>query len=387
MTAGGGAESPDSSARTDTVPPDLLDGLVGHARRDRAELIEWLLERGFTADQIRGSLTPMLLPANRVIGDDGAYASARQVAQSAGMELELLQRLQRAVGLPRVDDPDAAVLRRVDAEAAAAAKYFIDFGLSVDEAVAIIRVLVDGLSRTAATLRDTGFKVWMMPGATEIELAQGAEALAREAAPRIESIVSGLLLMQMRHMFESQGIGAAELAAGRLLGARTVAVAFADLTGFTRLGEVLSPEELARVAYRLANRAYDVVSEPVRFVKTLGDAVMLVSPAPNALVDTVLTLLEDAAVSGLPQLRAGIAMGPAVSRAGDWFGSPVNVASRVTGLAEPGTVLAAAPVREAIGATPGLAWSSTGRHHLRGIVADVELFRVERALPSEARHR
>ena len=96
----------------------LLDGLEGDARRDRAELIVWLLDRGFGADQIRTSLAPMLLPSNRIMGDDGVYVSARQTAQATGVNLDLIQQLLRAIGLPCIDDPDTAVLPRADPEAA-----------------------------------------------------------------------------------------------------------------------------------------------------------------------------------------------------------------------------------------------------------------------------
>jgi adenylate cyclase len=92
----------------------LLDGLEGEARRDRAELVAWLMRRGFTADEIAASVTPMLLPANRVMGDDGVYVSAREMAHATGIDLELLQGMQRAAGLPRIDDPDAAVLPRAE---------------------------------------------------------------------------------------------------------------------------------------------------------------------------------------------------------------------------------------------------------------------------------
>jgi adenylate cyclase len=61
-------------------------------------------------------------------------------------------------------------------------------------------------------------------------------------------------------------------------------------------------------------------------------------PDTTQLIDALLELIEVAAVNALP-LRAGVAAGLAVNRAGGWFGSPVNVASRVTGLALPGTVL------------------------------------------------
>ena len=104
-------------------------------------------------------------------------------------------------------------------------------------------------------------------------------------------------------------------------------MAFADLVGFTQLGEALPAEELERVASRLGDLARDVVEAPVRFIKTIGDAVMFVCPDPLALLNAVLDLMEAAAGEEYPRLRAGIAFGSAVNRAGDWFGSPVNVAS------------------------------------------------------------
>src|SRR2546426_2149432 len=115
------------AADVDIEASGLLDGLEGDARRQRAELVEWLLHRGFTVEQIRGAVaTPLLLPANQTFRDDGVYVSARQVCESTGIDLALPQRLQRAVGLPRVDDPDAPVLLRADAEAFVRAKIFID---------------------------------------------------------------------------------------------------------------------------------------------------------------------------------------------------------------------------------------------------------------------
>src|SRR6201995_5067496 len=87
----------------------LFHGLEGKGRRERAELIGWLLDRGFSLEQIRPSrAAPMLLPSYRVLGDDGTFVSARQICESTGIDLNLLQRLQRAAGLPRIEDPDAA---------------------------------------------------------------------------------------------------------------------------------------------------------------------------------------------------------------------------------------------------------------------------------------
>ena len=114
--------------------------------------------------------------------------------------------------------------------------------------------------------------------------------------------------------------------------------------------------------------AHDVVAPPVRFIKTIGDAVMLVSTDPVALLRTALDLLAAAEkYDDFPQIRVGLAYGSAVSRAGDWFGSPVNLASRVTGVARPDSVLVTESAREAIGAADGFAWSFAGGRHLKGV--------------------
>jgi adenylate cyclase len=363
-------------ADVDIEASGLLYGLEGKARQDRAELIGWLLDRGFSMEQIRASrAAPMLLPSYRILGDDGTYVSARQICESIGIDLDLLQRLQRAAGLPRIENPDAAVLPRADVEAAAQAKSFIDFGAEPDDAVAVVRVLSDGLRRTAATMREAGLKIWVKPGASETELAQAAEQMAELAAPQLGPLVVAMLMLQLRHTFETDWVSAAELSAGKLPGARTVAVAFADLTGFTRLGEALPPEELEHVASHLATLAHEVEGGPVRFIKTIGDAVMFVCPEPGLLLKAILDLVNLAADEGLPRLRAGVAAGEAVSRAGDWFGRPVNVASRITAVARPGTVLAAESARDSTGSVL-FDWTPVGTRHLKGVRGEAKLFRV-----------
>ena len=73
----------------------LLDGLDGVAREERAELLEWLLSEGFSVEHIRAEFAPMLMPAGRVVGDDGVYVSARQICEDTGIDLELLEAFQR----------------------------------------------------------------------------------------------------------------------------------------------------------------------------------------------------------------------------------------------------------------------------------------------------
>ncbi|MDR3663874.1 MAG: adenylate/guanylate cyclase domain-containing protein, partial [Mycobacterium sp.] len=141
------------------------------------------------------------------------------------------------------------------------------------------------------------------------------------------------------------------------------------------------PEDLGRLSQRLADLARDHAEPPVRFIKTIGDAVMLVSAEPVPLLEMVLQLVDAAdADETLPRLKAGMATGQAVSRAGDWFGSPVNLASRVTGVARPGTVLLAESAREAVGDAKGFTWSFAGARRLKGIRDEVKLFRARTAV-------
>jgi adenylate cyclase len=365
---------------------DLLEGLEGAARTERAELVEWLLEQGITADEIRAANPPLLLATRHLMGDDGTYVSAREISERYGVDLELLQRIQRAIGLVRVDDPDAVVHMRADGEAAAHAQQFVELGLDPDQMVLTVRVLAEGLSRAAEVMRHTALSAIMRPGATELEIAKGSKALVSRIAPMLGPMIQNMLFMQLRHMMETEVVNAAERAAGQPLpGARQVTVAFADLVGFTRLGEAVSPEELGQLAGRLAHLARDLTAPPVRFIKTIGDAVMLVCPDPAPLLDVVLKLVDVVDTDNdFPRLRAGVASGMAVSRAGDWFGSPVNVASRVTNVARPGTVLVADSVWEAVGDTGEFHGSFAGPRRLKGIKNEVRLFRIRRGGDSAA---
>jgi adenylate cyclase len=142
-------------------------------------------------------------------------------------------------------------------------------------------------------------------------------------------------------------------------------VCFADLVGFTTLGGEVGVEELGTVARGLAELAGDVARPPVWLVKTIGDAAMFVSPDAPTVVAAALSLVEAVEGADLPALRAGLASGPVINRAGDWYGNAVNLASRVTGVARPGSVLATEDVRDA--APHGFAWSFAGRFRLKGI--------------------
>jgi adenylate cyclase len=105
---------------------------------------------------------------------------------------------------------------------------------------------------------------------------------------------------------------------------------------------------------------------------------MLASPDPASLLEAGLSLLDAADSEGedFPQLRVGSALGAALSRAGDWFGRPVNLASRITQIARPGSLLAEREVREAAPET--FRWSYAGERRLKGVSGAVPLFRARR---------
>jgi adenylate cyclase len=358
----------------------LLEGLEGNARAERAELIEWLLEQGITPAEIAGSPVPMLTGSRRLMGDDGEYVSTRQLSEEFGVDLELLQRVQRAIGLVRVDDPDAAIHLRADGAAAAHAREFVDLGIHPDQVVQVVRILAEGLSHAAEVMRYTALATILQPGATELQIAQASQALVSRIVPLLGPMIEDMLFMQLRHMMETEAVNVSERAAGAPLpGGRQITAAFADLVGFTKLGEEVPPEELGQLAGRLADLARDVATPPVRFIKTIGDAVMFVCTEPAPLLDAVLKLVDITdSDNDFPSLRAGMASGSAVSRAGDWFGSPVNTASRVTAVARPGAVLAAESVRDELGDDAGFSWSFAGARRLKGIKGETKLYRVRR---------
>jgi adenylate cyclase len=122
----------------------------------------------------------------------------------------------------------------------------------------------------------------------------------------------------------------------------------------------------------------------VRLVKTIGDAAMLVGPDAHAMLALALDLVDAADAEGedFPQLRVGMASGAALSRAGDWYGRPVNLASRVTSIARPGSVLATRDVRDAVG--DDYRWSPAGARSLKGVDGPVRLYRARRLVRDDA---
>jgi adenylate cyclase len=363
----------------DFAAEGLLDGLEGAARAERLALLEQLTNEGVPMSELRRTTatgTVIFLPADRVIVGPERYTAA-EVAARSGVETEFLVAARRAMGLP-IPEPDEPVYTEAELESARRVLVAREAGIADGEILELLRVLGRGLSQAAEALRALPLKLVLEPGMSERELATRYGEAAAQLYPMVDPLISNVLALHLRHSAQSEVISAVERSGGRLPGSREVAVCFADLVGFTRLGEEVAPEQLGQLAARLEALAAEVATPPVRLVKTIGDAAMLTAPEPEPLLEAALSLIDAADAEGedFPQLRAGAAVGLALPRAGDWFGRPVNLASRITSIARPGSVLAEREVRES--ARDSYGWSYAGERRLRGIREPVPLFRARR---------
>jgi len=357
----------------------LLAGLTGEQRAAREQLLQWLVDRGFGLDELRTAASEdrlALLPLDRVLG--GGY-TADEAHTQAGLPLELLLRIRRLLGLPE-PGPDDRVFSDKDIAAARSTRMFLDAGFNEREIVEITRVLGEGMGRLAATITASFLETFLAAGDTEDQVAIRFAELAQQLTPALTPVLIAALEAHLADSVRRGTLGRAELESGDVAGSQQLGICFADLVGFTRLGGEVELRELGTVAGRLAALAASVTESPVRLIKTIGDAAMFVSPEPGPLVVVALRLVEAVEHAELPSLRAGAALGPALLRAGDYYGNTVNLASRVTGIARPGSVLCTQEVRDAAGDSE-LEWSAAGRHRLKGISGPVPLYRARLRSP------
>jgi adenylate cyclase len=365
----------------------LLDGTDGEDREARRELLDVLIDDGATLTELKRAVAEerlAFLPVERVLAGEGAKYTAAEVAELSGLEPAFQDRLFRALGLA-LAAPGELAYGDEDVEAAKTVTLFLGAGFSEDTVLEVCRVLGDSMARVAATVGGVVGETLAQPGDTERDLGLRYAQVTRELGPQLEPLILHVLNLHQRENAKRVVVSRADIAAGSLRGAVEIGVCFADLVDFTRLGEDIDPVELGQVAGRLTDLALEVTVPPVRLVKTIGDAVMLVSPRDvDALLETALSLLERAGQEGeeFPQVRIGVASGEALGRAGDWYGRPVNLASRVTAYARPGTVLATNEVADA--GSGDYNWSKAGIRRFKGIREPVGLQRVRRPEPSPA---
>lgn len=356
----------------------LLEGLEGEARADRLALLERLAADGVSLHELRrasATHTLMFLPAERVIVGPERY-TAGDIARLSGVELGFLEAVRRAMGLPNPEE-DEPIFTELELEAAQMIHTARAAGVSDTEIVELTRVLGRALSQVAESARRIPLTRALEPGISEYELASSFAQSVAQLYPMLQPLLANALSLHLRQGAQTEVVSALERSGGELAGAREVSICFADLVGFTRLGEEVAPEELGALAGRLESLAQELVQPPVKLVKTIGDAVMICSSEPQATLDAALELLDAADAEGehFPQLRAGAAQGRAITRAGDWFGRPVNLASRVTGIARPGSLLIERELRETV-PDDAYRFSFAGERRIRGVREPVRLFRV-----------
>lgn len=370
-----------SPTEEDFEEEGLLAGLEGENRAARLKLLEKLTAEGAGLDELRDAVAAgrlALLPVERLLDPKPARYTPQEVADQADISLEMLTKNTAALGLP-VLDPDDRSLTDEDLAAAKRLRAVAGSGLPEEGVLQVSRTFGMATFRIAEANRES-VRALVTEDDSEFDIATRIEAAAAYLMPLVSKT---LIYAMQKHMLEGVRRSVLDTQAGgdSQTGTYEMSVCFADLVGFTKLGERIPMDELGRVAGRLEEMAVGVAASPVRLIKLIGDAAMLVSPDPKAMVGAALDLVEAADSEGedFPQLRAGLASGPALAQAGDWYGRPVNLASRITEIARPGSVLGSQSLREEVG--DAFRHSFAGERRIKGIDGQVKLFRLRRPEP------
>jgi adenylate cyclase len=365
----------------------LLDGLEGEARDARLMLLCELEEEGASLDELRSAVAEdrlALLPTERFIEGSGERYTLDEIAEEAGVDPEFLARLRSALGIAP-PEPGSRYATEADLDAAKRMRALLDAGLPEDGIVENSRVMGLAMAQVAATNNALVGNAMLRAGDTELEAAHRYLEAAKALAPMLAPAVEYSLRLHLREQLRQAAVNAAALSSGTIAGAQEMTACFADLVDFTRLGQTLDFEELGSVTSRLGELAREVATPPVRLVKLIGDAAMLVSPDNDAVLEAALNLLDAAEAEGrdFPTLRAGLARGAVVGRGGDFYGHTVNLASRICDFAFPAAVLCDEQAQECA-EDDRFAFSFAGARRLKGVDGHVKLFRARKNSPASA---
>jgi adenylate cyclase len=270
-----------------------------------------------------------------ILGGPRRYTPA-QVSENAGIEREEARRLWRALGFPTVEDDDV-VFTDGDVAALRTTSELAKFGFSDEQLrLAVARLFGQTFSRLAS------YQGQMLLD----EVAKQPHILTEEEqlASLVEQVVPLLERLQGYAWRRQLAAYVARMAAQGneqvATGPAPLAIGFADLSRFTSLTRKSSEAELRSLLDTFESFATEIVGQHGgRIVKTIGDEVLFQADDPQSAAEIAIELVEAAVAAQLPELRAGVAFGPVVSRLGDVYGSTVNIASRLTSVARPGWVL------------------------------------------------
>ncbi|MEB3982399.1 adenylate/guanylate cyclase domain-containing protein [Mycobacterium sp. 663a-19] len=357
---------------SDHLDFDALEAAGIANPRERADLIKYLNELGFTVEEMveaeqRGRLFGL---AGDVLQWSGrpVYTMAT-AAERLGVSPDEVAHAWGLLGLT-VAGPDVPALSQADVDALAtwaALKTVV----GEDGANGILRVLGATMARLAeaeSTVIRVGMPdIQMTHTHDELATAQAYRAVA-EFVPRIGELID---VVHRHHL-----TGARTHFEGVLRDSSASVVCgigFADLSGFTVLTQALTPAQLSLLLNEFAGTVTDVVhADGGRVVKFIGDEVMWVSASPGQLARAAADLVEHprARQEGV-QVRAGLAYGSVLAINGDYFGSPVNLAARLVAAAAPGQILADSALHDELPDWPAV---PHGPLTLKGFDAPVTAF-------------
>jgi adenylate cyclase len=352
------------------------EAAVAHAR-----IVARLRERGHRLDQIREAGRQGRLAYGYIeslFGDERADRSVDDAAEETGLEPALIERFWTSIGLPptaleALTDEDLEALRYVSSVLAA--------GFPLVAFLQLCRVYGQSLSQIAdAEVRLFHLYVHeplMREGVPGLEMAEEMEGLARDLLPIASPLMDYVHRRFLQHYVAQDVVGHMETeleedesAAGRV----RVAIAFADLAGYTRFTEEEGEEEALSSVERFVEGVTHTLPEDARVVKTIGDEVMVVGTDVDALVDWAVGYV--ASFEERPEPRIGVHYGSTLYRDGDYFGREVNLASRVVARARGGEVLVTDAVVEAVKDASHLGFEAIGSVKLKGFDEPRELCRA-----------
>jgi adenylate cyclase len=295
----------------------------------------------------------------------------------AGVSLLSVRRLWRALGFPRVGDEPMAFADG-DLEALARTVRLVRGGtLDEDTAIAVARAL----GQTSDRLVN-----WQIEVLAEHVARHGAPADSERTLAAVDALADDLEHLLVYSWRRHLAAAVSRLALGRgqreEVSAGDLTVGFADLVSFTRLSQRLSHRQLGVLVQRFEALAADVVTGGGgRVIKTVGDEVLFTAVDPRAGAVIALSLSERMAVDDVvPDVRVGLAHGRVLRSQGDVFGGPVNLASRLTALAEPGTVVTEPVTAQGLAGSPHFVLVPQRARQVRGF-GQVQPLLIARAGP------
>lgn len=348
----------------------------------KRSLRRFLRRRGASDAEIENAETSgylSLLVLDRAIMPGARRYRMEELAGRAGTEVEIARRVWRAIGFPDLPD-DLAAFTDSDVETLRAflrtfsRPWILDW--NIERAMPQARVVSASLARIADTVTDElarSFREAADAGMSDDEIAN--LIADRINVADISELIGHVYRLQLRSAVWRRLASTEPGAPGNV----TSAVGFVDLVGYTALSQMLDDEELSQLLQRFGDLAHDTVTVAGgRIVKTIGDEIMFVSDTAATAAHIALTLTERLEGDDvLPQTRAGAAYGALLSHEGDYFGPFVNLASRLTELAKPGTVLVSAELSEEVADDPRFRARRIPSRKIRDI-GRVDVYRLER---------